>query len=104
MAVDRLRAAGYVDDGASRALARVALAGRGYGDDVIRFELERDGVAAEEIEAALASLAPERERALALVGRAKVPGAAIRRLAAKGFSAESIEAALAAVGLDSGRD
>jgi SOS response regulatory protein OraA/RecX len=73
------------------------LAGRGYGDEAVRFELEREDVSPDDVDAALASLQPERERALSLLRTAKTPPAAIRRLAAKGFSRDSIEAALAAV-------
>ena len=94
-AVERLREAGYVDDARYAAARAASLAGRGIGDAGVRFELERDGVAPEEIEAALAELEPERERALAVLRRAKTPLAGVRRLAAKGFSAESLEAAAA---------
>jgi regulatory protein len=94
-AVERLQEAGYVDDARFAGSRAQALAGRGYGDEGVRFELERDGVQPEEIDAALASLPPENERALRLVQAAKAPTAAVRRLAAKGFSRDSIEAALA---------
>ena len=95
-AVARLQEAGYVDD-ARYAFARAeALAARGYGDDGVRYQLERDGVAADHVDAALAAIGPERDRALRVVRSAKTPPAAIRRLAAKGFSRDSIEAALAA--------
>ena len=94
-AVERLRQAGYVNDARYAATRAEVLADRGYGDEAVRFELEQDGLAAEEIEAALATLAPERERALELLHRAKSPLAAFRRLAAKGFDADSLEAALA---------
>jgi SOS response regulatory protein OraA/RecX len=96
-AVERLREAGYVDDGRYAGARAVALAGRGYGDDAVRFELERDGVAQDDVEAALAALPAERERALGMVGVSSSAAAAIRRLAARGFSADSIEAALAAL-------
>jgi len=96
-AVERLQQAGYVDDGRYATSRAEVLAERGYGDEAVRFELHRDGVAAEEIEAALASLAPERERALAILRRARTPLAAVRRLAGKGFSADVIESALAAL-------
>ena len=96
-AVTRLQEAGYVDDARYASSRAQTLAGRGYGDEGVRFELERDGVQPEEIDAALASLAPERERAVSLVRAARAPTAAIRRLAAKGFSRDSIEAALAAL-------
>jgi regulatory protein len=96
-AVERLAAAGYVDD-ARFALRRAeVLAERGQGDEAIRFALAKDGVGAEEVDAALAALAPERERALAALQRAKTPLAGARRLAAKGFSADAIESALAAL-------
>jgi regulatory protein len=96
-AVERLQEAGYVDDGRYAARRAEVLAERGYGDEAVRFELQRDGVAAAEIEAALASLAPERERALAILGRARIPLAAARRLAGKGFSVDVLESALAAL-------
>jgi regulatory protein len=99
-AVARLRDAGYVDDTRYAARRAEVLAERGYGDEAVRFELEQDGLAAGEIEAALATLAPERERALELLRRAESPLAAIRRLAAKGFGADSLEAALAETRLD----
>ena len=63
----------------------------------MRYDLERDGVSADDVEAALASLRPERERALSLLRVARTQPAAIRRLGAKGFSHDSIEAALAAL-------
>jgi SOS response regulatory protein OraA/RecX len=94
-AVERLGDLGYVDD-ARFALRRAeSLADRGYGDDAVRFELDREGVAVEEIEAALGALPPERERALEVVRHSRTPLAGIRRLAAKGFSADAIEFAVA---------
>jgi SOS response regulatory protein OraA/RecX len=99
-AVDRLRQAGYVDDARYAARRAEVLAGRGYGDEAVRFELEQDGVAADEIDAALAALLPERERALALLSTAKTPLAGIRLLAAKGFAADSVEAAVGAAQLE----
>jgi regulatory protein len=96
-AVERLQEAGYVDDARYASSRAAVLAGRGYGDEAVRFELEREDVSPDDVDAALASLQPERERALSLLRAAKTPPAAIRRLAAKGFSRDSIEAALAAV-------
>jgi SOS response regulatory protein OraA/RecX len=96
-AVERLQEAGYVDDARYASSRAQTLARRGYGDEGVRFDLERDGVQPGDIDAALASLPPERERAVSLVGAANAPKAAIRRLAAKGFSRDSIEAALAAL-------
>jgi SOS response regulatory protein OraA/RecX len=103
-AVERLRQAGYVDDGRYASARAETLAARGYGDDAVRFELERDGVGAEEVEAALAALPPERERALRLVGAAASSPAALRRLAAKGFSPDSVEAALATLHTEPGAE
>ena len=103
-AVERLGDLGYLDD-ARFAVGRArSLAERGYGDDAVRFELEREGVAADRIEAAVAGLAGERERALAVLRGSRTPLAGIRKLAAKGFSADSIEAASAAVRVDSSAD
>ena len=96
-AVARLREAGYVDDARYASARAEALAERGYGDEAVRFELEQDGVSPDDVDAALAPLGPERERALSVLRAAKTPAAAIRRLAAKGFSGDSIEAALAAL-------
>jgi regulatory protein len=99
-AVERLREAGYVNDARYAASRAEALAGRGFGDAAVRFELERDGVGTDEIEQALAALVPERERALDLLRAAKSPLAGVRRLAAKGFGADSIEAATAEARLE----
>ena len=99
-AVERLQQAGYVDDTRYASSRAEALARRGYGDDAVRCDLERDGVCAEDVEAALAALAPERERASSLLRAAKSPAAALRRLASKGFSRDSIEAAVAGLPAD----
>jgi regulatory protein len=103
-AVDRLADIGYLDD-ARFALGRArSLAERGYGDDAVRFELEQEGVAAERIDAAVAGLAAERERALAVLRGSGSALAGIRKLAAKGFSADSIEAAAAEARVELGAD
>jgi len=93
-AVERLCDAGYVNDARYASARAEVLAGRGFGDEAVRFELERDGLADDEIAAALGELEPERERALDLLRTAKSPAAGARRLAAKGFSADTIESAL----------
>ncbi len=103
-AVDRLADIGYLDD-ARFALGRArSLAERGYGDDAVRFELEQEGVAAERIDAAVAGLAAERDRALAVLRGSRSALTGIRKLAAKGFSADSIEAAAAEARIDLGAD
>ena len=63
----RRRERAAADDG-GRADAR--LAARAYGDEAIRVDLERRGFDADAIEAALAALQPEAERARAAVERA----------------------------------
>jgi regulatory protein len=97
-ALDVLERAGYVDDARFAALRAATLAARGYGDRAIRFDLERQGVAAGEAEAALAALEPEADRAAALLARRGVSPTALRRLAARGFGENAIESALAAAG------
>ena len=101
-AVDRLREVGYVNDARYAEARAEALVERGYGDEAVRFELEREGLAADQIAAALLALPPERERATAFLLKARTPLAGIRRLAAKGFSADALEAAVAAARLDPG--
>jgi len=88
--IEELCQAGLVDDGRfAQEKARV-LAERGKGDNAIRFELERAGVDPVEIEQALASLEPERERAEALVSRRGATLATARLLAGRGFDAELV--------------
>ena len=92
-AVATLERLGYVDEQRFAASRASGLAGRGYGDEAIRFELEREGVSAETIGEAIEALVPELERARAVVEAAGGGMRALRRLQAKGFSAESVEAA-----------
>ena len=103
-AVERLREAGYVNDARYATERAEALAARGFGDAAVRLDLERDGVGPDEIERALAALAPERERALRLLRTAKTPLAGLRRLVAKGFGADSLEAAAAEAGVEPASD
>jgi regulatory protein len=93
--VEELLRLGLLDDGRfARERARV-LAERGKGDAAIRFELDREGVDEAEIEAALAALDPERERAAQLVVRRGATPATARLLASRGFD-EDVVAALVA--------
>jgi regulatory protein len=96
-AVEQLTEAGYVDDARFAVRRAEVLAERGHGDASIRFSLANEGVAPDEIEAALAQLTPERERAVGALRAAPAPLPAVRRLAAKGFAVDSIESALAAL-------
>jgi SOS response regulatory protein OraA/RecX len=70
------------------------LAERGRGDDAIRWDLEQRGVARDDVEAALAGLVPERERAAAVADRLGGGAKTARALAAKGFSLDAIESAV----------
>jgi regulatory protein len=93
--LDALQRLGYVDDARfARSRAR-ALAARGNGDRAIRFDLERQGVASDDAEAALAELEPERSRAEAIVARRGRGPATARYLARKGFGEDALEAAVA---------
>ena len=91
-ALDTLERVGYIDDERFAGARAAVLANRGYGDEWIRHDLARHGVAAETAVAAIGSLTPEPERAAAIVerlGRTAKTGA---HLARKGFGAEALEA------------
>jgi regulatory protein len=94
--VEELRNVGLVDDARFAGERARVLAERGKGDMAIRFELERAGVDGGEIEAALGSLDPERERAAALVARRGATPATARLLAGRGFDEEVVAALVAA--------
>jgi len=93
-AIGRLRQAGVVDDRRFAGDRARALAERGKGDAAIRFDLERQGVAAEQVDEALATLEPERERAERIVERRGAGPATARLLANRGFDVDAVEAAL----------
>ena len=93
-ALDTLERVGYVDDERFAGARAEALAGRGYGDEWIRHDLGKHGVPVEAVTEAIGALAPEAERAAALVerlGRSPKTGA---HLARKGFGEDALEAAL----------
>jgi regulatory protein len=92
--VETLERAGLVDDERfARSRAHV-LAERGYGDEAIRWRLERDGVSSAVRERSLAGLEPECNRAAGLVERRGAKRATAVWLARRGFGAEAIESAL----------
>lgn len=93
-AIEVLSRFGYVDDLRFAADRAAALAGRGFGDEAIRYDLEQQLVSAEQIEAALERLEPEVARARSFARNTDPIPKSARRLAAKGFSLESIESAL----------
>lgn len=92
-ALDRLEQVGYVDDRRYAAGRAEALANRGQGDAAIRFELRGRGLDAEAVEAALATLPAEAERAAELADRLGRTPKTAARLRRKGFSAEAVEQA-----------
>ena len=83
-ALAALERSGILDDGRAAAARAVTLAARGLGDEAIRYRLEHEGFAGEPLEAALAALEPEHERARALAEQ----GRSARWLAARGFAPE----------------
>jgi SOS response regulatory protein OraA/RecX len=92
-ALRTLEQAGLVDDARVATNRAQTLAGRGYGDAAIRFSLEREGLAGEVVEHAVAGLEPELDRARRLLEAAGGGAKAVRRLAAKGFDAGALEEA-----------
>ena len=95
-ALETLERVGYLDDARFAAARAEALAGRGYGDEAIRHDLEAHGIDAEGVVEALGGLESERERAQALVQRLGRSVRTAQQLARKGFRDESLEAALGA--------
>jgi len=80
-ALAALERSGILDDRRAATARAAALSGRGYGDAAIRFRLEEEGFAAEDVGEAIAGLEPEQERANRLTERWRTP----RWLAARGF-------------------
>jgi SOS response regulatory protein OraA/RecX len=95
-AVGTLRQAGFLDDERFAAARALRLAERGLGDAAIRFDLKRHGIAATAIEAALAELEPERERAERIVSKRGGGPATARHLARRGFAEDAVEGAAGA--------
>jgi SOS response regulatory protein OraA/RecX len=90
--VEKLRGVGVVDDERFAAARAQGLAERGHGDAAIRFDLERQGIPAAKIEAAVAGLEPERVRAERIVARRGKGPATARHLARRGFDEDVVEA------------
>jgi SOS response regulatory protein OraA/RecX len=93
-AVATLEAAGLVDDARLARRRSEDLAERGWGDAAIAARLERDGVTAELARSAIADLAPEGERAVAVARQVSDRHKAWKLLSRRGFSADSAESAL----------
>jgi regulatory protein len=92
--LETLEQAGLVDDGRFACTRAAAMADRGYGDAAIRHDLERQGVGAELVTAALEGLEPEPARARRIAERRGAGAKTARFLAGKGFGEEAVEAAL----------
>ena len=90
-ALAELAEAGYLDDARFAGERARILAGRGYGNDLIRADLETNGVPTEAVEAAVALLEPERERALRQAGALGGGLRAATKLQRRGFSEETLE-------------
>jgi regulatory protein len=103
-ALETLGRAGYLDDARFAAARAEALAAREYGDEAIRFDLERQGVPPDAIDEALAGIAPEGARAAEILVRRGHSEWSARRLAAKGFSADTLESLFPFTGVDRGED
>jgi regulatory protein len=91
----RLRDEGILDEPRFAASRAHALAERGKGDAVIRFDLESQGLPAEAIEAALTELEPERVRVERIVTSRGASPATARLLAGRGFDPDVVEAVVA---------
>jgi regulatory protein len=94
-ALETLERIGYVDDERFARSRAERLAERGSGDALIRDDLERRGIAVEVVEAALAGLEPECERAARIVERRGLGVKTARYLAAKGFGEDVLEGIVA---------
>ena len=94
-ALETLERIGYVDDERFARSRAERLAERGSGDALIRDDLERRGVVAEIIEAALAGIEPERQRAARIAERRGPGHKTARHLAAKGFGEDALEGIVA---------
>jgi regulatory protein len=94
LAVERLTAAGYMDDGRLARRRASALAARHYGDGAIAARLAAEGIDPASIEEALRCLPSERDRArramVELRGSLRQRYAALAR---RGFGEEALEAA-----------
>jgi regulatory protein len=98
--VATLERVGLVDDARFAAARARRLAERGYGDAAVRHDLESRGVGTEVVAEALATLAPESERAVEHARRLGGGARAARALARRGFGEDALEGLVA--GIDAG--
>jgi regulatory protein len=93
-AIERLSAAGYLNDGRVARARATSMGARGYGDAAIRADLKGRQLPEDQIDAALAELDPEPDRARLVLRNGGTPGQLARRLAARGFPEDVIESLL----------
>lgn len=89
--IERLTAAGAVDDERFARSRAQALADRGAGNRLVRHDLETRGIEPSLIEAASDELEPESVRAVRICARRGAGPKTARYLARKGFSEDVIE-------------
>ena len=94
-ALETLERVGYVDDERFARSRAEQLAARGSGDALIRHDLEGRGVAAEHVDAALATLEPEQDRAAEIAARCGRSLKTARYLASRGFDPDALEGIVA---------
>jgi SOS response regulatory protein OraA/RecX len=90
-ALEALERTGLVDDRRFADARARDLAERGYGDGAIRWRLDEEGVGEELVEAAVALLEPETERAQRIVARRGASDRTLRLLARNGFAEDVLE-------------
>jgi SOS response regulatory protein OraA/RecX len=89
-----VRRAGFVDDERFAVARAELLAERDSGDALIRHDLLSQGIDEEAVERALATLEPERARAVRAAAARSTAAATARYLARRGFGEDAIEAAV----------
>jgi SOS response regulatory protein OraA/RecX len=89
-AVSAFMETGAVDDRRLAERRAEQLAERGWGDEAIRFRLEEAGIGGKDVEAALASLPCEADRAARLAAGAADPRKAWALLARRGFDPDTV--------------
>jgi regulatory protein len=94
-ALETLERIGYVDDVRFARTRAEQLAARGSGDALIRHDLDGRGISPEQVEEALATLEPERERAARITGQRGRSLKTARYLASRGFDADALEGIVA---------
>jgi regulatory protein len=93
-ALDRLTDIGALDDSRFAHARAQQLAGRGYGDEAIRYDLRQRGVPEEAVADAWGALEPEHARARRIVEQRGTGDRTAAFLARRGFEPDHVELAL----------